>query len=233
MIASPTFVPPPAYRQANQALSFRALARAAALGLLLAAVLGLVAAEVQSGKWLESAIVLVTGCVLLTAQLLPDPYVSLSCRSRSVGMTQPGGSSVTRTDVVTRIPAVLDGRSPGASKTQAYGHSHMEAPAVHCGNETARQDYDLPHSRATQHPEPTSESVALHACFQLTYMETDRVIRTFARESSALGFVRDVVVFGSRGDAAQFRLQMICGVRAKAVAEGEPLVRRALEDGIL
>jgi hypothetical protein len=45
--------------------------------------------------------------------------------------------------------------------------------------------------------------------FELAYSRTAHVIRTYACESAAMAFVRDVVVFGSHADAAQFHLRKI------------------------
>ena len=72
------------------------------------------------------------------------------------------------------------------------------------------------------------------ARYELAYFRTARVIRTYTCEGAALAFVRDVVLFGSRADAAQFRLQKIlAGPRVATIAEGERLVTRALQDRIL
>lgn len=72
------------------------------------------------------------------------------------------------------------------------------------------------------------------ASYELAYFRTARVIRRYSCEGAALAFVRDVVLFGSRADAAQFRLQKIlAGPRVATIAEGEQLVTRALQDRIL
>jgi hypothetical protein len=89
--------------------------------------------------------------------------------------------------------------------------------------------------RRTPRPSYGDERAASEATgFELAYCRTARVIRTYACESAALAFVRDVVLFGSHADAAQFRLQRVAiGLQVETVAEGERLVRRALEDRIL
>jgi hypothetical protein len=71
--------------------------------------------------------------------------------------------------------------------------------------------------------------------YELAYSSTARIIRIDARECTALTFVRDVVLFGRRNDAAQFRLRKMRAGKAQVVtvAEGNQLVARALEDHIL
>jgi hypothetical protein len=66
---------------------------------------------------------------------------------------------------------------------------------------------------------------------QLRHLGTGAVIRSYETEDPALAFVRDVVRFGSRQEAAQFALVRVAEQgHASTIAEGEALVKRALED---
>ena len=70
--------------------------------------------------------------------------------------------------------------------------------------------------------------------YRLIYTPTWQLVRSYAGEAAALGFVRDVVRLGGRQAAAQFALQMAGdGGEPTMVAAGEELMRRALEDRIL
>jgi hypothetical protein len=70
--------------------------------------------------------------------------------------------------------------------------------------------------------------------FQVADARTGKLIWTYAREAAALGFVRDVVRVRCHADAAQFELRIVHhGARTLTVAQGEQLVRRALEDRVL
>jgi hypothetical protein len=80
--------------------------------------------------------------------------------------------------------------------------------------------------RSTVYPDGT--------VFQVAHAGTGKLIWTYAREGSALGFVRDVVRVRSHADAAQFELRIVRrDARAYTLAQGEQLVRRALEDRVL
>jgi hypothetical protein len=67
--------------------------------------------------------------------------------------------------------------------------------------------------------------------YHLRYLRTGDLIRSYDRESAALGFVRDVVRLASSQSAAQFALDYEDeqGLTSR-VAEGRLLVTRALED---
>jgi enoyl-CoA hydratase/carnithine racemase len=70
--------------------------------------------------------------------------------------------------------------------------------------------------------------------FQLSHVETGKLIRTYAREAAALGFVRDVVRLRGRLEAAQFELRALhTDAPTTTVAEADQLVKRALEDRVL
>lgn len=67
--------------------------------------------------------------------------------------------------------------------------------------------------------------------FQLRYLRTLALVHTYPSEGAALAFVRDVVRFGSREDAAGFVLiEEDAHGQSRVVAEGAVLVTRALED---
>ncbi len=67
--------------------------------------------------------------------------------------------------------------------------------------------------------------------YHLRHLRTGDLIRTYEAESAALAFVRDVVRFGSRENAAQFALDYEDEHgRSSRIAEGRLLVTRALED---
>jgi hypothetical protein len=60
------------------------------------------------------------------------------------------------------------------------------------------------------------------------------LIRAYAHEGAALGFVRDVIRLRGHQDAAQFELRTLHpGAQTIVLAEGEQLVKRALEDRVL
>jgi hypothetical protein len=67
--------------------------------------------------------------------------------------------------------------------------------------------------------------------FQLRHLDTGAIVRTYEKEGAALAFLRDVVRLGSRGAASHFALthEDEHGI-VRTVAQGEALVRRALED---
>jgi hypothetical protein len=66
---------------------------------------------------------------------------------------------------------------------------------------------------------------------QLRHLRTGAVIRSYETEGPALAFIRDVVRFGSRQEAAQFALVLVAEQgHTSTVAEGEALLKRALED---
>lgn len=72
------------------------------------------------------------------------------------------------------------------------------------------------------------------AMFEVTHAHTGKLIWTYTSEGAALGFVRDVVRLRSHHDAAQFQLRMVIGATGTTtIADGEELVRRALEDRVL
>jgi hypothetical protein len=67
----------------------------------------------------------------------------------------------------------------------------------------------------------------------LVFAITGKVIHSYERESAALGFIRDVVLFGSHQAAAQFSLHRVrVGLGHTTLVEGELLVQRALEDRV-
>ena len=62
-------------------------------------------------------------------------------------------------------------------------------------------------------------------------LTTGGLVHAYASEGAALAFVRDVVVFAGREAGAQFQLVRVdASARTTVVAEGEALVRRAVED---
>ena len=67
--------------------------------------------------------------------------------------------------------------------------------------------------------------------YHLRRLANGRLVHSYQAESAALAFVRDVVRFGSREQAAQFALDYEdeSGHRTR-LAEGGGLVTRALED---
>jgi hypothetical protein len=99
------------------------------------------------------------------------------------------------------------------------------------GSELCGHEYRPQAPRPRRAPLP----LALPALsFELAYRTTGRAIRTYEREAAALGFVRDVVRFGTRDDAAQFELRALyADGRSTIVADGDQLVRRALQDRVL
>jgi hypothetical protein len=69
------------------------------------------------------------------------------------------------------------------------------------------------------------------AVYQLRHLRTGRLIHSYATESAALAFIRDVVRFGNREQAGQFALDHEDDHgRSTRLAEGDQLVKRALED---
>jgi hypothetical protein len=69
------------------------------------------------------------------------------------------------------------------------------------------------------------------AIYRLRHLRTGRPIHSYRAESAALAFVRDVVRFGGREQAGQFALEYEADSgQLTRLAEGEPLVRHALED---
>jgi hypothetical protein len=70
--------------------------------------------------------------------------------------------------------------------------------------------------------------------FQLAETDTGKLIRTYTHEGPALGFIRDVVRLRGHEDAAQFQLRMVRSqTLPTVVAEGDRLVKQALEDRVL
>jgi len=70
--------------------------------------------------------------------------------------------------------------------------------------------------------------------FQLAETDTGKLIRTYTHEGPALGFIRDVVRLRGHEDAAQFQLRMVRSQTLPTiVAEGDRLVKQALEDRVL
>ncbi len=69
------------------------------------------------------------------------------------------------------------------------------------------------------------------AAYHLRHLRSGHLIRSYGTESAALAFVRDVVRFANREQADQFALdyQNDRGESTR-LAEGDRLVRRALED---
>jgi hypothetical protein len=67
--------------------------------------------------------------------------------------------------------------------------------------------------------------------YQLRHLDTGAVVRTYEKEGAALAFLRDVVRYGSRNAASRFLLtQDDEHGGASVIADGEALIRRALED---
>jgi hypothetical protein len=67
--------------------------------------------------------------------------------------------------------------------------------------------------------------------YQLRRLATGHLVRSYKAEAIALAFVRDVVRFGSRKQAAQFALDYEDeGGHRTRLAEGGVLVTGALED---
>ena len=67
--------------------------------------------------------------------------------------------------------------------------------------------------------------------YRLQRLDTGGLVRSYERESDALAFVRDVIRLGSRAAARGFVLtQEDEGGSVRTIAEGEALVRRALQD---
>jgi hypothetical protein len=99
------------------------------------------------------------------------------------------------------------------------------------GSELFGRQYRQPAPRPRLAPLP----IPLPATrFELAYRTTGRAIRTYEREAAALGFVRDIVRFGTRDDAAQFELRALyADGRSTVVADGYQLVQRALQDRVL
>jgi hypothetical protein len=97
-----------------------------------------------------------------------------------------------------------------------------------------------PHDRAAPwdwtrprvHPDTARQPAYLSGmAYHLRHLRTGDLIRTYEAESAALAFVRDVVRFGSRENAAQFALDYEDEHgRSSRIAEGRLLVTRALED---
>jgi hypothetical protein len=82
--------------------------------------------------------------------------------------------------------------------------------------------------------EPASPLDVDATVFQVAHARSGKLIWTYAREGLALGFVRDVVRVRSHADAAQFELRVVHrGATSYTVAQGQQLVRRALEDRVL
>ena len=73
----------------------------------------------------------------------------------------------------------------------------------------------------------------LMAGFELWHLETTAPIHTYESEGAALAFVRDVVVFAGRPAGARFQLFRVDANGLCLVAEGEILMRRALEGKVL
>jgi len=70
--------------------------------------------------------------------------------------------------------------------------------------------------------------------FQIRLARSGKLIWSYTTEGAALGFVRDVARLRSHQEAAQFELRIVLHTNGSSmVAEGEQLVRRALEDRIL
>ncbi len=67
--------------------------------------------------------------------------------------------------------------------------------------------------------------------YELRYLDTAALVRTYDKEGAALAFLRDVVRLGSRDAASRFVLSHEDEHGdTRVVAEGEALVRRALAD---
>jgi hypothetical protein len=67
--------------------------------------------------------------------------------------------------------------------------------------------------------------------YQLRHLDTGAVVRNYEKEGAALAFLRDVIRVGSRDAGSRFVLlheDEHGGIRT--IAQGEALMRRALED---
>ena len=69
--------------------------------------------------------------------------------------------------------------------------------------------------------------------FELWHLETAALVHCYTSEGAALAFVRDVVVFGGRQAGREFQLFRVDAHGLSVVAEGDVLMRRALEDRVL
>jgi hypothetical protein len=69
--------------------------------------------------------------------------------------------------------------------------------------------------------------------YELWHLESAAPIHTYVSEVAALAFVRDVVVFGGRDIGARLQLFLVDASGLSVVAEGEELMRRAIEDRLL
>jgi hypothetical protein len=112
--------------------------------------------------------------------------------------------------------------APAGSMAEPTGtHLHVvDQPAAPSATHVAQEAYPSVYADGT--------------VFEVAHAGSGKLIWTYSREGSALGFVRDVVRVRSHADAAQFELRIVHGgVRGYTVAQGEQLVRRALEDRVL
>jgi hypothetical protein len=67
--------------------------------------------------------------------------------------------------------------------------------------------------------------------YQLRHLDTGALVRTYDKEGAALAFMRDVIRLGSRGAASRFALTYEDEHGdVRAIAEGDALITRALED---
>ena len=70
--------------------------------------------------------------------------------------------------------------------------------------------------------------------FELWHLKTGTLIRGYQTEGAALAFIRDVLLFASREEVAQFRLRRTdTAERTTVLHEGEALLQRAIEDRVL
>ncbi|MBV9601562.1 MAG: hypothetical protein JOZ87_32535 [Chloroflexi bacterium] len=125
---------------------------------------------------------------------------------------------------------------PALDGPQAVGYTMSALPGQHTQSAVAsvRADQPAAPSVADERLEVLPTVSADGTVFQVAHARTGKLIWTYAREGSALGFVRDVVRVRSHADAAQFELRIVHGgARTYTVAQGEQLVRRALEDRVL
>ncbi len=73
--------------------------------------------------------------------------------------------------------------------------------------------------------------VGCRVSYQLRHLDTGTLVRTYDKEGAALAFMRDVIRLGGRDAASRFALTYADEHgNAHAIAEGEALMRRALED---